>query len=661
MGMLLLIFLAAFAIFCLQIAQHIRHIRRAHPVCLKKHEIGPRFKHTLKMAFGQSRVRERWWGICHTVIFYAFLVFLTSTVELLIQSVCPQWQLRSWLSEDGAALVHLIQTYFAWMTITALIVVGIRRKIHKNQIHQTAEAWAILGLILGIMMAHLVVMAANIALGHETAWLQTLLPLTTYLGHCLESHTQTALSWGSALHILCVAAFLVWIPRGKHLHIVFSFPSLFMQYRAYHSNHPILGCDTPDLAQYEAELEAALEKDLPESEWPVLGAEILPQLSQKQCLNAYACTQCQRCTHACPMVGAQLEHCHGPMQSMLQLRKLCAQKSENSVRLVADDDPQNGMMQTDELWNCTQCGACDRACPVGIEHTVRIVDLRRAAVCREQMPAKLHTVFAAQERGGNPWGYPKAKRMDWAKNMTTDHGMPQNPHTKVLLFAGCQAAYDPAATALLQKLANWLTEHGFAVHTLQQEMCCGEPMRKLGHETAFAECKKHNLEQIAQVPHDIILTTCPHCAHTLKHEYADDHTQLHVMHALEFLSEQWAAKKLQLPDSKLQNAVFHMPCGLGKQPAECQNPNVLPLIQALGLTLPEQDVTQAHCCGAGGGQFFLETSKPMANQRANELLQSNPETILTACPFCIQMISDAVSTKSETPPKTQNILEWLLK
>lgn len=660
--MLLVIFLIALVLFCLQIAKHIQNIRRARPIHLKSTEILPRLRHTLKMAFGQSRVRERWWGFCHTIIFYAFLIFLIGTLELLVQSVCPNWQLANLLSEHVAAAIHLIQTYFAWLTLAAMTIIAGRRIVQKNKVHHSVEAWAILGLITGIMLAHIAVIAANIALKLEPAWLQTWLPITTIFSKMTAAHAQTLYTWGSIIHILCVAAFLIWIPRGKHLHIVFSFPSLYLQYKAYADNAPIQGCLTPDLTEYEAELEKALENDMPESDWPTLGAEKLPQLSQKQCLHAYACTQCQRCTNACPMVSAKLEQCAGPMQTMLKLRHLTAQKNAQNSALIAPPNAQNtnnAIMHVKELWNCTQCGACDRACPVGIEHTVRIVDLRRAAVCREQIPTKLHTVFAAQERTGNPWGYPKSKRMNWTQELN-NHSEPTNPKANILLFAGCQASYDPTATQTLIKLTHWLNHQGYAVRTLKQETCCGEPMRKLGNETAFAQAKAHNLAQFEQIPHDLILTTCPHCAHTLQHEYNDDTHTHQVMHALAFIAEQWKAKNITLPTLHKSNAVFHMPCGLGKQDNPKHTQDILALIQYLGLQRPEPDVTQAHCCGAGGGQFFLDHARPMTNLRADELLQSQPQKIFTACPFCIQTITDAVNTKSQTPPQTLNILDMLL-
>ncbi len=660
---MLILFLVAFSIFCIQVAIHIRHILNGKPESKPDH-IKTRIGHVFRAAFGQSRVRERWWGKAHTVIFYAFLIFLLATVEILVRDSFPDFELNHLIGDTPAGLIHLVQTWFAALTLVAMVMLITRRIVKRKQLRSTFEAYLILGLIACLMLSHFGVMTANFALDHEPGWLRTLLPLTSRLSTCIPGHqpansvdaAQIVLHFASWFHIACVALFFVIIPMGKHLHIVMAFPSLLFQFRRYdEEKKPVLGVDTPDVSAFEKSLEDAIEHDVPEDQWPVLGAEKVRDLPRHALLNAFACTQCQRCTDACPMVAAGLGQ--GPMQSMLDLRKLC--KKPDAALASPHGSKGEGVIGLEELWNCTQCEACNRACSIGADHVARILEMRRAAFIRESYPPALAKVFSQFERTGNPWGYPKKDRTNWQcaignAQCAIGDRQPTNESTKlqassstnrihkILLFSGCFASYDPKARKTQQKAIQWLIDNGFDVQFLDHETCCGEPMRKLGNESAFDQCMQSNLEQIQKHPHDIILTLCPHCAYTLRHEYATKDVRLNAMHLLEFMAQLWKLHEIDFKPNaeKYTNLYMHLPCKLSKTPE--YPTDLIRFIQAMGIQLPDKDVAQAHCCGAGGGQFFLDTGREMTHVRARELEKHHPDCIITACPFCTEMLSNEV-------------------
>ena len=650
------LFLISLIIFCIESSSALHKIKNGRSV-ERSNRVLNRVRHTVKMAFMQTRVRERWWGYAHVVIFYAFLVFLLGTIELLVQSTVPGWHFNDLLPQGVVSAIHLVQTYFAGLTLIAVVVLGMRRLFKPDQIRSTADAWIILGLIAMLMVSHIVVIASNIVVRCESSWVSGWLILTPWLASFMTEENASAIhDIAASVHILCVSLFLVWIPRGKHFHIVMAFPSLFLQYRDYYKNTPVTGPETPNMVKFESALEDAAEKDLPESEWPVLGASRIAELPRNFILNAFACTQCQRCTNVCPMVAAGLGR--GPMDSMIDLRRLC---KERDNLLVKADSASSGIIGAQELWECTQCGACDRTCSVGVEHTSRILELRRNITYCEKMPPKLNSVFAGAERSGNPWGYSRSERTKWMESCALpDKSRVNSSLPRVLIFSGCMGAYDPTARKSLISAVKWLQKQGFDVLFMERETCCGEPLRKLGNEQEFVKCMENNLREISQIRHDIILTMCPHCAVTLRDDYASDSVHLKVLHLGEFLAQLYAnhALELHVPSAfESQKIIMHMPCRLGKQPEYPRD--LVRLTRALGIVIPDDDISRAHCCGAGGGQFFLDNSRSMVQMRAHELMADNPDIVAAACPFCQQMLEGELQ-KDDEKVKMVNLIDIAL-
>lgn len=651
----MIVYFVAFIIgliaFFVQVVCHVRNIRNGLPGQPFDH-ISDRLKNVLRMAFGQHRVCERWWGKAHFVIFYAFLAFLLGSLEVLGTTLDESWMLSQWIGVDAAGVLHLVMSYFAWLTLGALLVVSVRRLVKKSEVHSTFEAWFILALIAVLMISHLAMMCARFSLGFEISWMRSFLPLCSALSEHLDRLDGYLIhDLAAGIHVLAIAVFLVWIPRGKHLHILFAFPNLFCQHRLYDENGiPVTGCSSPDLKAYEDALEKAIEQDIPEENWPVIGSVQMKSLPRQYILNGFSCTQCRRCTNACPMVAANVENCAGPLESMIRMRTLCQKTDSELVGKV------NALISADELWNCTQCGACDRACPVGNSIAARMVEMRRGRVCKEDYPPKLNAVFSHLERSGNPWGYAKSDRMKWTEHLKKCEANSKLP--RILIFAGCMSSYDSAAQKTLVNCANWLMEQGFDVQTLEKEVCCGEPLRKLGKEDEFQKVMDVNLSEIEKVPHDVILTVCPHCAHVLRNEYDGAKKRLNAMHFLEFVADLYDAGMLEIQVDEAQTGtvsrVVHVPCGLGKTPETPRR--LLRLLKMLGLRIVDRDITQSHCCGAGGGQFFMDNGRKITRLRVEELAAGHADEIATACPFCVQMLGDEIVSRNAQEDTKDNLI-----
>ena len=654
-------------VFCFEVALHVRAIRGGR-ASLKVDHKWARVHHALSAAFGQRTVRERWWGYAHIIIFYAFIVFLFATVELLVQCVVPSFDIGDLIGLNAAGIVHLIQSYFAYMTLVAVVVLGIRRLVRRRELRSTWEAWVILGLIALIMLTHLGVMVSVLSNGGESAWFGRYLPIESYFARDLVSYQladgtvvfapgadHRAYLWYllcAAVHIICVSVFLVLIPRGKHLHILFAFANLFFEHRAYdHDGHPIDGAEPVDMAAFEAALEDAAEKDLPEEAWPALGASRVSELPSRMLLNSFSCTQCQRCTDACPMVAAKLEGCEGPMETMIRLRSMCARADAQ----LLEEAP---LTTEAELWACTQCGACDRACAVGNKHTPRIIELRRALQYRERHPKKLNEFFRHIERAGNPWGYAKAERNAWQSCLSEalpDDAQMTKQKEKLFIFAGCMGAYDRAARRTLQDVVMFLRRLGYEVYASERETCCGEMLQAVGNEAGFDACRQVNMAEIGKHPHDVILTICPHCAQVLRERYGTEEQPLKAMHFLEFMAELWATKRLKIhAQVPVNRVVAHVPCGLGKKSRHAGD--VAAYLRALGVSLPE-DPACSHCCGGGGGQFFLDSGRDIARMRAKELVGFHAPQVATSCPFCAQMIGSELGVMGQEHTETVDLIQ----
>ena len=374
------------------------------------------------------------------------------------------------------------------------------------------------------------------------------------------------------------------------------------------------------------------------------GATHLEDLGWEQIMDSYACIMCNRCQEVCPAYntgkvlspaaleinkryflnyqGAQIAHGEASEQSLLEFA-----------------------ISPEAVWACTACGACIDICPVGNEPMRDILDIRRALVLMENdFPEQLQIAFRGMERTQNPWNVPPTERMKWADGLPVPT-IEENSEVDILWWVGCAPATDARAQKTAQAFAKVLNKAGVNYAVLgEMEGCTGDSARRAGNEYLFYEMALANIEILNEVAPKRIVTTCPHCLHTIKNEYPAFGGNYEVIHHTQLINELVGAGRLKLKQSDTQKITFHDPCYLGRQNDILIEPrSVLQDTQANLVEMPRHG-NKSFCCGAGGSQMWKEEEhgdERVNASRFKEAQATGADTLAVGCPFCMVMLNDA--------------------
>ena len=379
------------------------------------------------------------------------------------------------------------------------------------------------------------------------------------------------------------------------------------------------------------------------------GVSHLEDLGWEQLMDAYACIMCNRCQQVCPAynTGKVLSPAALEINKRYFLNYYgakIAQGESSPQRLVEFAIPE------DAVWACTACGACIDICPVNNEPMRDIIDIRRSLVLTENVfPQQLQTAFRGMERNVNPWNIPPTDRLKWAEGISVPT-IDENPAPDILWWVGCAPATDVRAQKVARAFALILNTAGINYAVLgSREQCTGDSARRAGNEYLFNELASSNVEILNEVEPKRIVTTCPHCLHTLKNEYPAFGGNYTVVHHSQFIQELLVSGKLPLisPASGPEpNAgiTFHDPCYLGRHNHIISEPRLD--ITGIGLSLTElpRHGRKSFCCGAGGAQMWKEEQHGWERVNANrfkEAESTGADILAVACPFCMIMLTDA--------------------
>ncbi len=606
--------LASLAYFVAIVAKRLAPMLRAKERNLRWNRLGSRLWTVFAEVVLQTRViRERpVAGVLHALVMWGFFAFAWVSLEHFAVGFSGFAEApggHSWYSAFAAA--------WAVAVLAGIVGLSFRRFVLRPRAlgaHLSLTSALVAALIVVLMVTYLVDwrLLDPPSAGWRANW---------------WAHTAALLG-------------MLWlIPNSKHLHLVLGPVAIFFRGNVTSSMRPLRDEDDDDF-----------------------GMLAFSDLSQKDILDVNSCVECGRCTDYCPvnLIGGSLD----PKKIVLQLQQgllAGADVIAAEEELVAKGE---AWVSEEDLFQCLTCGACEQACPVGIEHVgLKILDLRRGLVSEGRTSSdRLSDMFTTMERSPhNAWGASQQVRRKLVD--TADLPAYEAP-AEWLLWLGCGCSYDAHGQEVVKAMQRILDAAGLSWGVLSSETCCGEPARRAGNEYLYMELSERVISSLRSKGVRKIVTCDPHCARMFDVDYRQqaefEELGIEVVHHTELLASVVGSLPLGSTAAKV---TMHDPCYLARGRGVVDEPRQV--LRAVGADLVEMrhSAERTFCCGAGGGQLYIaDDSVELPGGRVNykrfeEAQQTGADTIAVACPYCPIMLRDAAGNARRDDIRVVDVAE----
>ncbi|MFC1500351.1 (Fe-S)-binding protein [Candidatus Zixiibacteriota bacterium] len=607
----LFIFLTVVAVagFLLIAGRQLQVVREGRPDPGRLDNPGMRFIRVVREVLFQSRVvgGRPVAGTLHALVFLAFILFILETTSMFLEP----FKLGYLPALLGDALPAFRMVVMAAAVVCALSMVALAFRrfvlIKYSPDPKSYESGFVALLIVLLMLTYIDLNGTQLVAARINWW----------------------------LHVVIILGFPSLILNSKHRHIFLAPINVFLR------NSRLW-----EVPKMNLDFES-MEDD----EEITLGLETLQAIPWKLRLDFLACVECKRCTDQCPAATAGQE-----------LRPADVIKAgQKAIMDGSADAPVIGTIISEKaLGQCTSCMACENICPVGIEHSQVLAGAKYAQTLALGTGGVATEFLKAMNNTGNPFSSGAEVRSELISSL----GIPiyERGNTDYLLWLGCVWSHNPDFRKVVEATCTLLDKGGVSWGVLEEESCSGHHSRRQGEEMQFQMLAEENCDRFGELDVHRIVTGCPHCLNTFRHEYRDfpGGEDLDVIHHSELFADLIAAGALDMRTESLagRKVTYHDPCYLGRYEGIFSQPRMM--IRAAGGSLVETDPHRArsYCCGGGAAGFVIEAEEEnrVDQERKRQIEEAGVDLLITSCPECRMMLA---GTLDETKDVAELLVEAL--